>query len=213
MIPMKPWLLVPVRSFAGGKRRLAACMDAAQRRELNRAFLDHVLGQAAAWPGLAATVVVSPCREVLAHARACGARVLRQPALPHLDEAASETLNAALTIARAHLPMHARDLMIVSSDLPRLTTADLQRLRKGGHRGRVVIATDRAGTGTNALYLPYEAAQQFSFCFGEDSARRHERAAREIGRDVARVAIPRLAFDIDTPADLAALKTPESASA
>jgi len=214
MIAMKPWMLVPVRSFAKGKRRLVGCIDDARRRELNRAFLDHVLDQAAAWPGLAATVVVSPCREVLAHARARGARVLRQPALPHLDEAASETLNAALCLARTQLlRMQPRDLMIVSSDLPRLTTADLRRLHDAGRGGRVVIATDHAGTGTNGLYLPRGAAPHFAFCFGADSARRHAHAARQVAREVAQVAIPRIAFDIDTPADLAALHTPQAASA
>lgn len=211
---MRPWLLVPVRSFAQGKRRLAGCMDTDQRRELNRTFLDHVLHQAAAWPGLTTTVVVSPCSEVLDHARARGARVLRQPALPQLDEATSETLNAALAMARTHLcRLRSRPLMVVPSDLPHLTARDLQQLQEAGRDGRVVVATDLHGSGTNGLYLPRAVAAHFPFCFGTDSARRHAQAARWIGREAAQLALPRLAFDIDTPSDLAALHAPQAAFA
>lgn len=200
-----PWLLIPVRSLSDGKRRLAARLDAPARRALNEQFLDHLLEEATFWPELAQTVVVSPCEEVLRRARTAGARALRQPELPRLDEISSETLNAALELARRELQRWGtKELMVVSSDLPWMGSADLESLadcsRDVEGRRRVVIATDRAGHGTNALYLPCGASLPFRF--GLDSARHHGNAARVMGFPVARVVIPGLAFDVDTPADL-----------
>ncbi|MBP7565339.1 MAG: 2-phospho-L-lactate guanylyltransferase [Burkholderiaceae bacterium] len=216
MTPDTPWLLVPVRSLAQGKRRLAGRLDARERAALNTQFLDHLLAQAAHWPGLEHTVVVSPCTDVLARARAAGARALRQPALPHLDEASSQALNAALTIARQTLRRWgARSLLVASCDLPGLRARDLRALADCGRCGpgapRVALATDRAGRGTNALYLP--AGTALPFCFGAHSARRHADAARQRGLALARADIAGLAFDIDTPDDLALWLQPEQACA
>jgi 2-phospho-L-lactate/phosphoenolpyruvate guanylyltransferase len=202
----RPWLLVPVRSFASGKRRLAPVLDAASRHAHGMAMLDHVLAQAAVWPGLDRTVVLSPCTEVLCHARAAGARALRQPALPRLEEASSAALNAALSHARRELAHWGRaPLLVVSSDLPWLQSTDLQHMARCSRQGRrVVVAADHAGQGTNALFLPTGAALPFRF--GQDSLRRHGAAARALGRPVARVDIAGLAFDVDTPADLQRLQ-------
>jgi len=215
-----PWLLVPVRSLAQGKRRLAGRLDADERAALNAQFLDHLLAEAAVWPGLDRTVVVSPCPEALRRARAAGARALRQPALPRLDEGSSQTLNAALALARRTLRQWgAHSLLVASCDLPALRSRDLRRLVDCGgsphsaSRARVVLASDRAGRGTNALYLPAAMAAALPFCFGADSARRHAEAARRLGLPFARVDIPGLAFDIDTPHDLATWLQPAQACA
>ncbi|NML32875.1 2-phospho-L-lactate guanylyltransferase [Paraburkholderia antibiotica] len=213
MVNETPWLLIPMRSFAQGKSRLADFLDAQERVALNTLLLDHMLAVADHWPGLDRTVVVSPCPEVLEASRRTGARVLRQPCLRGLNERSSETLNMALSIARRSVwDWGARDLIISSCDLPAVCSEDFRRLRDYGQgRGKsisAVLASNREGRGTNALYLP--AAQgsssfsfrQFPFCFGEESARRHAEAANRLGLPFTRVAIPGLAFDIDTPDDL-----------
>jgi 2-phospho-L-lactate guanylyltransferase (CobY/MobA/RfbA family) len=65
----------------------------------------------------------------------------------------------------------------------------------------VAIAPDRAGTGTNGLALrPPDA---LGFAFGTDSLAAHREAAGDAGVALVEVHRPGLAFDLDTPADLA----------
>ncbi len=201
------WLVIPLRSLARGKSRLGEVLDGDERRRLNARFLDHLLHEAAGWPGLPSTVVVSGCDEVLARARRAGARTLRQaPAAPG-DEADSRALNAGLEQARRALVGWGppRALMVVSCDLPLVRAGDLRRVaaeaRQAPGGPHVVIAPDRAGIGTNALYLP--AGAPLPFCFGPGSAGRHVEAARRLGWPALLLGVPGLAFDIDTPADYA----------
>ena len=198
----RPWLLVPVRSFCDGKRRLAGALGSHERLRLNQQFFTHVLQEASQWPGLDRTMVVSPSNDVLQAAQACGVRTLQQDMVFAQECEPDEQLNRGLEQGRQALLEHgAHALLIVSCDLPLLKSDELCRLSQMGSERRVIIATDRVGTGTNALYLPARATMPF--CFGVDSARRHVRASAQIGWRAKRVQIDGLSFDIDTPADYA----------
>jgi 2-phospho-L-lactate guanylyltransferase (CobY/MobA/RfbA family) len=65
----------------------------------------------------------------------------------------------------------------------------------------VAIAPDRAGSGTNGLALT--PPDVIAFRFGIGSCAAHLGAAREAGVPAVEVHRPGLAFDLDTPADLA----------
>jgi len=68
----------------------------------------------------------------------------------------------------------------------------------------VVIVPDRHGTGTNALVLcPPDAIAP---SFGPESFERHRRLAEAAGLRVSVMRPPSLLLDIDTGADLAALR-------
>lgn len=73
-----------------------------------------------------------------------------------------------------------------------------------GPRGEVVIVPDRHGTGTNGLLLTPPGAIAPSF--GPDSCERHIGLAREAGATCRVERVPSLLLDIDTGADLAALR-------
>ena len=70
--------------------------------------------------------------------------------------------------------------------------------------GTLGVAPDRVGQGTNALALrpPDVIAPEF----GPRSARRHLALARRAGVAACLVRLPTLAFDVDTPDDLARLR-------
>ncbi|HYG44535.1 MAG TPA: 2-phospho-L-lactate guanylyltransferase [Bordetella sp.] len=200
-----PCVIIPVRSLPDGKRRLSGCLNAVQRHRLGRQFLLHMLAITRHWPGSGRTCVVSACPEALQLARRRGALWLRQPL--H-EEAASDDreagLNAAVAYAVAQLRRHGpRDVMIVSSDLPMATTADLVELCDlswhGPQAPRVVVAANSTGTGTNALYLPGHAT--LAFAYGADSCRRHAASACRQGLPVHTAHIVNLARDIDTQHD------------
>ena len=65
----------------------------------------------------------------------------------------------------------------------------------------IAIAPDRRMRGTNGLC--FDAALDFSFEFGPDSYARHKHNAQRLQRDHAAAISPGLAFDVDTPDDLA----------
>ncbi|MFT3721120.1 2-phospho-L-lactate guanylyltransferase [Pseudorhodoferax sp.] len=185
---MNPLLVLPVKSLAGGKSRLALHLAPAQRRSLNAELLARTLALAARFPSLEHTLVVSRCPEVLAMARARGAAVLVEQGCG-LNTAVAQSLQ---------LPMHAQDrpgsrVLVLSCDLPLASEQDLRAL--AAHDG-VVLATDRAGTGTNALGLP--RGLPFQPHYGPASRQHHTAEAALRGQPCRVLHRPGLAFDLDT---------------
>ncbi|MBO0611011.1 NTP transferase domain-containing protein [Myceligenerans salitolerans] len=118
-------------------------------------------------------------------------------------------------------------LLVAHADLPALTPADITALatraplhpdgRRSGppperrspelgapdrpQAADVVIATDRAGRGTNLLLLNGGAAVGFRFRFGPDSRHAHEAEARRLGLRAVTTSRPSTAVDLDTVDD------------
>lgn len=186
-------ILIPVRSFIHGKTRLSPVLSQTKRAALGRDFLRHVL-DVARHRALGADVhVISPSADVLALARAQGATV-------HPDGAAGH--NRALDHQLARLPAD-RPVLVLNVDLPLLAVADIQALQAQARSAAIVLATDHAGKGTNALWLARPGLIPMRFGAGSRAA--HEAAARQAGLTLSVVARPGLAQDIDLPADLAFL--------
>ena len=196
---MTLWVVVPVRPLAEGKSRLAPVLDADARRRLNERFLLTTLDIATAVVGPARVLVVSRCADALALSRAAGVVTLRELGAGGLD--------AALRQGAAHLARRgATALLVLPVDLPLARPADLEALiRLSGRRPGVVIAGDRANTGTNALVVRPPRAIRFRF--GPHSRAAHLAEARRRGLRAALVSRPALAFDVDTPADYARLES------
>ena len=195
--PPDLWTVVPVRGIANGKSRLAVALQAAARARLNRHLLERTLTVIDSWRGdLARCVVVSPCAETLEVAARRGA-----VAVPEV--AGESGLNGAAALGASY----ARDngagaVLILPCDLPYLKPESLAAVvRAADTAGHMVIAPDRAGTGTNALLV--NAQRPFEFRFGERSFARHLSLAAERGWTAAILSLPELAFDLDTPEDLA----------
>jgi 2-phospho-L-lactate guanylyltransferase len=195
---MTVWAVIPVSPLSEGKSRLASVLDAPARRRLNQCFLEKVLGVATSVVGPARTLVVSRCAEALAVANDCGAATLK--------ETGAGGLNPALEQAAAYIAGRgATALLALPADLPLVAPADLEALiRLARRRPGVVLAGDRAGTGTNALLVRPPGA--IDFRFGPRSRAAHLGEARRRGLEVRTLRRPGLAFDIDTPADYARLR-------
>jgi 2-phospho-L-lactate guanylyltransferase len=97
-----------------------------------------------------------------------------------------------------------RTLIVLHGDLPNLQADDvgvlLDALPADGSPG-VAIAPDRAGTGTNALVLRPPGVIQFRF--GVGSFAKHVEGVEGAGVPLVAVNRSGLAFDLDTPEDLA----------
>lgn len=185
---MSCWALVALKSSTQAKGRLAEILDQDQRRQLVETMFEHVIAALAASRHLEGIAVVT--NETLAHP---GVLCLPDP---------QRGLNPALTAGAAALSARGVDeLLVMHADLPKVTSAEIDRLIESGRKGDVAIAADKHGQGTNGLYLRLPAG--FAFQFGPDSLRLHLSAIESAGLRVQRLDLPGLAFDVDDPADLA----------
>jgi 2-phospho-L-lactate guanylyltransferase len=185
-------IIVPHRGLAAAKTRLAPVLDDGEREALARRLLEQVLR--VAHQACSDVVVITPSEALGELVSAAGARLVVQRGMG---------LNAGLDQARDEaIRDQVETLVILHGDLPNLTTDDVAALLDAlpADKG-VSIATDRAGTGTNALALrPPDA---IGFRFGVESHLAHIGAADAAGVPLVEVIRPGLAFDLDTPADLA----------
>jgi len=191
-----PAAVVPVKSLAAGKSRLAAALGRARAEGLARAMLEDVLAALGQVPGLDAVAVVTPDPDVAEAAERCGARALLGDD-PGLD--------ASLARAARELgPACADGLLVVLGDVAGARAAELARLLDAlaaGPAPRAALAPSLDG-GTAALARrPPDA---FPSRFGPDSARRHREAAAAAGVPLVELALPSLALDLDDEADLRA---------
>jgi 2-phospho-L-lactate/phosphoenolpyruvate guanylyltransferase len=143
-------------------------------------------------------LIVSSAPEVVAEARTLGLECIGDPGT--LDEAAAAGLRWARTNG------HAR-VVIAHADLPLVTTFDAV----AGRGREAILVPDHRNDGNPVLSLPSDV--DFVFAYGPGSAARHEAEARRHRLDVKVVRDAALAFDVDTPADLAELSTRRTRSA
>ncbi|WGD30693.1 2-phospho-L-lactate guanylyltransferase [Ancylobacter sp. WKF20] len=192
--------VVPVKTFALAKQRLGRTLLPAQREALARAMLCDVLEALTGAKGLSTIVVVTADPQAGALAEAYGARLLSEPRV--------RGLNPAVTEAAARLAAQRRGgMLVLPSDIPGLSAAEIDRLVAAHPPGRAVsLVPAHDGVGTNALLVTPPDAMPFSF--GPRSFALHQANAGEAGLTLRRHApadFPGLARDIDQPADLAAL--------
>ncbi|HUB70338.1 MAG TPA: 2-phospho-L-lactate guanylyltransferase [Acidimicrobiales bacterium] len=179
-------VIIPVKAFANAKMRLAQVLTPRQRADLARKMATHVVGAARPLP----VAVVCDDDEVAQWAQQLGARALLEPGLG---------LNGAVATAYSQLGSEGyKRLIVAHGDLPLATNLSWLADDQG-----IVIVPDRRDEGTNVISLP--AGCGFRFSYGPGSFARHCEEAAKAGTAwrVARVA--ELAWDVDFPADMAAL--------
>jgi 2-phospho-L-lactate/phosphoenolpyruvate guanylyltransferase len=180
--------IVPCKPLARAKERLADVLTGPERRELTLAMLTDVVR--------AARVLDEVW--VLCSDEDAARLAQKEGATAHADPVPDAGLNASLAAATADAVNAGADgVLVISSDCPAVTTADVKRLSVGTG---VLIAPDRYGVGTNAIWRA--PADTMPTYFGERSRRAHESYAR--GRDISCAIVPvsRVALDVDRPADL-----------
>jgi len=191
-------IIVPHRGLEHAKTRLAAVLEPTQRAAVAERLLRHVLEAAVATDD--EVVVISPDAGLRLLVARCGARLAVQHGLglnAGLREARDEAIGNGVT-----------RLAVIHGDLPELTAADVMALLdavdggSGAGEPAVAIGPDAAGRGTNGLALSPPDAIPFQF--GPESLAAHRDAALRSGARVVIVERPSLAFDVDTPEDLAA---------
>ena len=182
-------IIVPHRGLAAAKTRLAPVLAPEERVTLARELLQRVLRVSR--EAVDDVVVITPSAELAGVVEAIGATLVVQRGMglnEGLDQARGDALEAGVTL-----------LGVLHGDLPNLRADDIRALLAATPLPRgVAIAPDRSGSGTNGLALrPPDAVP---FAFGTGSFAAHLAAAEDAAVVMQR---PGLAFDLDTPADLA----------
>ena len=196
-MPEAVWAVVVARVGNRAKSRLAAALDADERRRLALAMLSDVLAVCASahLDGLVAVVDDQEARRV---AQAYGGIVL--------NDSGSGDMNGAVRAGVAAARQDgATTVIVLPGDVPAVTPFDLDALlaAAGESQRAVVVGASRDGQGTNALLLrPPDVIEP---AFGPPSVQRHVRLARAGGATIQVLHHLGLALDIDTPSDLAAL--------
>lgn len=211
--------IIPVKSLAESKGRLAHLLAPEERALLTRNLLNHALAVSGATSGITQTMVVSADPQVL--------RIARQSGATAVVEEAPYSLNSAVAFAaRLAAQAGAQAILILPADLPFLSVADLELMVAAGReegeerpagitrvqeleasllpsaapdRPLVAICPDRRGEGTNALLCrPYE---EFTFHYGPYSLQRHIQEALRRDYRLSLVHAPGLQFDLDVEPD------------
>jgi 2-phospho-L-lactate/phosphoenolpyruvate guanylyltransferase len=187
-------IIVPHRGLEAAKTRLATSLAPEERMLLASQLLQRVLKVARqVAPDV---VVISPSRALAEVVEPSGARLLVQRGLG---------LNEGLEQARFDALVDDLEVLIVlHGDLPNLQPEDITTLIEAlpdGDEAAVTIAPDRAGTGTNGLVLRPPGVIRFRFGVGSFAA--HVDEVARAGVPLVAVNRAGLAFDLDTPEDLA----------
>lgn len=191
------WAAVPLKSPDAAKSRLRAGLDACARGRLFFAMARQVVRTLVHTPGIAGVAVVTASPEVAACVEQEGAAVIRQ----ERDAGTAEACRSAV----AHLSARADSLLMISGDIPLISTEAVAELVDLSRRAPLVaIVPDRRRNGTNALLCAPPAV--IPPCFGFESFQRHLAAARSQGVEVRIVESDALSLDIDDLEDLDELR-------
>ncbi|HEX5619200.1 MAG TPA: 2-phospho-L-lactate guanylyltransferase [Solirubrobacteraceae bacterium] len=196
---MRTAAVLPVKSFAKAKQRLGDAVGGSDREKLAAAMVADVLAALAKVPEIDEVIVVTAEPLAAQEAEKAGQAVVDDPEERGQSAAANRGIDAAL--ARG-----AERALLVPGDCPAVDPDELGRLLgRATTEPSVVIVPDRHGSGTNALLLTPPGAVAPSF--GAGSFARHAARARAAGATVKVCDLPSLGLDVDTPADLAALRS------
>jgi 2-phospho-L-lactate guanylyltransferase len=194
---MRTFAILPMKSFGDAKQRLSAELTEGARKALAEAMFSDVLVALRRASAVDGVLVVTADHGAQQIAGGYGAMVLDEQQNGHNPAARNGVLSA--------VESGAERVLLVPGDCPMLDPVELDGLlaRRVPSRSALIIP-DRHGTGTNALLLtpPLSLAPSF----GPGSCQRHLQSAAD-GTVAEIVEVPSLALDVDTPEDLAALRS------
>lgn len=197
--------IIPIKRFENGKSRLGERLSADDRAQLSRRMFEHVLLTSLGCDALHGALVVTDAPELAKEARARGADVLDDRDAIGSKPVTTPRLAALVDAGLAHLRAQSVSVaLVLMADLPRILAADLVAMLTALNGHDLALAPDLRGTCTNALALRLTpATREFRTAFGHPgSLQLHASAARALGLEVCVQEQPRLALDVDVPADL-----------
>ncbi len=187
-------LLVPIKDSARAKTRLADVLSADERRRLAWAMFEDVARAVAEAAAPDRVFVVTSLSAAIDRARSLGWGVITEES--QISE--SDSVDRA---SRALAGEGFTTVMRLPADLPIVRGQDIDELLSIEMPAPgALLVPSREGTGTNAIVRTPPAL--FPSRFGPNSLALHKEEAARVGVDCRVVTNPRIALDIDEPADI-----------
>lgn len=191
------YILIPVKDLTRAKQRLAALMSQAERTQLAWAMLENTFAAATQTRTIERVAVVTLYEPAIALAEKFGMEVILER--EQISESASVDFGSRELLKRG-----AEAVLRLPIDLPLITAADIEQILACDQpTPSTVLVPSHEGTGTNALLRRPPAL--FPSHFGPGSLAKHQAEAQRLGVPCTLLNLPRIALDIDEPADVAAL--------
>lgn len=189
--------IIPVKPLVEALGRLSDILDGPRRRALQAAMLADVVDACMHAENVEQTFVVTNDPGAATVASTFGARVLN-------DYMPPRGVNPAVGLGLAHLgALGAETAMVLTADLPQVTSAALDRLVEASRDWPVTLVPSSSGTGTNAMVL--RPPNVIGPRMGVGSLTLHQDAAAAAGLQCQVVPVAALALDVDHPDDLLAV--------
>jgi 2-phospho-L-lactate/phosphoenolpyruvate guanylyltransferase len=186
-------ILVPVKSLANAKQRLASCLDQPTRTKLAQAMLFDVLEILHAWTNRPDIGIVTSDPFALELARRFEFHIIPD------DTSRSET--DAIEMATGFCESRGIDsTLVIPGDIPLIQADELERILEAAPGQGSVLVPAADGRGTNAVWR--RPAGLFPLRFGNDSFKPHLTAARATQKPCVVLSLPGIALDVDNPSDL-----------
>jgi 2-phospho-L-lactate guanylyltransferase len=190
---MRGILLIPFKSLATAKQRLAEALDAEQRSQLAEAMLRDVLAAAAG------------VRARIDEAIVTGDRRAQQIALEQgflvIEDKRNESETAAIEMATAWAEENGYDTtIVVPADIPLIAAEELHRVLDAAPAEGAVFVPAYDRRGSNCILR--RPASIIPLRFGNDSFLPHCEAMKRAGKELVILEMPGIGLDIDNPHEL-----------
>ena len=193
---MRGILLIPFKSLATAKQRLADALDGEQRSQLAEAMLRDVLAAAAGVRERIDVAIVTG--DIRAQQLAAGHGFLA------IEDTRNESETAAIEMATAWAEQSGYDTtIVVPADIPLIAAEELHRVLDAAPKDGAVLVPAYDRRGSNCILR--RPASIIPLRFGNDSFLPHCEAMKKTGKDLVILEMPGIGLDIDNPHELAML--------
>jgi 2-phospho-L-lactate guanylyltransferase len=186
-------ILVPVKSLANAKQRLASVLDQPTRTKLAQAMLFDVLEALGTWASRPEISIVTSDPFAVELARRFEFQVIPDNA----NRSETDAIEMATRFCESH---GVEDTLVIPGDIPLIRVSELKKILEAAPAEGSVLVPAANGRGTNAAWR--HPAGLFPLRFGNDSFKPHLAAARATQKPCLVLSLPGIALDIDNPSDL-----------
>ena len=190
---MRGILLIPFKSLATAKQRLAEALDQGQRSQLAEAMLRDVMTAATGVLGRIDVAIVTGDARAQAMAVEFGFRVI--------EDTRNESETAAIEAATAWCGQQSYDTtIVVPADIPLITSDELHCVIDAAPEEGAVFVPAYDRRGSNCILR--RPAAIIPLRFGNDSFVPHCEAMKRTGKELIVLEMPGIGLDIDNPHEL-----------
>lgn len=199
---LNTYAIVPVKTFASSKKRLADLLTVDQRINLSEAMLYDVLNSVTRCSSISKTIVVSKDEKILSIAREFGATIVK--------EEEELGVNAAVALTD-DICRNSDASIVIPQDLPLIRPYDLDALCESAkEKNCIIITPSHRYDGTNALLR--KPPDVIKTHYDEDSYEIHLKKAKEKNVPAKIIMNRRLMIDLDEPSDIAHIMSEDSST-